>query len=169
MLGPLPPLTGGMATVVCLLRDSGLRRRSRLVVLNNGKTTRHGRSVLSGAVAQLRLLGRLLAVLVAQRTQIVHIHTCAFFAFWRDGLHALLARLLGKRVVWHIHDGSFARWLEESSALRGFLLRRLLCLARLSIVLSSASAERLRRLAPGVPWRVVANGVPIPRPAAGER
>ena len=58
MLGPLPPLTGGMATVACNLRDSDLRRWCDLETINNGKTTPEGRPLLSGVLAQAALVAQ---------------------------------------------------------------------------------------------------------------
>ena len=55
-LGPLPPLTGGMATVACNLRDSDLRHLCELETINKGKTTPEGRSLVAGVRAQAQLL-----------------------------------------------------------------------------------------------------------------
>jgi len=162
MLGPLPPLRGGMATVTDNLRRSALARQCRLTVLNNGKATPKGRSLLTGLIAQLRLLVRVVGCIRRFRTQIVHIQTCALFSFWRDSLHLLVSRALGCRVILHIHDGSFEGFLRDQPPLRGVILRRVLRMASRVIVLSRMSLESLQPLVPEAEWRVVLNGVPIP-------
>ncbi|MBE3098098.1 MAG: glycosyltransferase family 4 protein [Planctomycetes bacterium] len=171
MLGPMPPLTGGMATVVENLRQSPLADRCRLLAINNGKTTPAGRTLLAGLLAQARLAGGLLVAMRRHRAEIVHIHTCALFSFWRDILHMTACRMLGRKVVWHIHDGSFAGFMAKGSALRRGLIRTALKAGAAVIVLGEQSLRNLRPMAPDVRWRVVPNGVPVPRtmaePSAG--
>lgn len=161
-LGPLPPLMGGMATVADNLRHSRLAESCHLTAINNGKTTPEGRSLLVGIGAQLSLLARIVTVIFRQRTQIVHIHTCAMFSFWRDIIHAVVLRLLGARVVWHIHDGSFIPFLANQPPVRGAIVRFALRRGSAVIVLSNVSLEGVRPLAKKVRWRVVSNGVPLP-------
>ena len=74
-LGPLPPLTGGMATVACNLRDSDLRHLCDLETINNGKTTPEGRSLVAGVRAQAQLLYGVLSTIRRRRIQLAHIHT----------------------------------------------------------------------------------------------
>jgi glycosyltransferase involved in cell wall biosynthesis len=164
MLGPLPPLTGGMATVACNLRDSDLRRLCDLETINNGKTTAEGRPLLAGVWAQAALLWKILSTIRRGGVGVVHIHTCALFSFWRDTVHALAIRTLGCRVVWHLHDGTFPTFISEGSRFKRAVIRWSLRRAAATIVLSEATLEALRPHAPGVRWRVVPNGVPLGKP-----
>jgi glycosyltransferase involved in cell wall biosynthesis len=161
MLGPLPPLTGGMATVACNLRDSELRHWCELEVLNNGKTTPEGRLFLSGVGTQMRLLYKILSTIRRRHIRLVHIHTCALFSFWRDIVHMTAVRMLSCRVVWHLHDGTFPRFISEGSRLKRGIIRWALRRGAATIVLSHQTLEALRPHAPGVRWCVVPNGVPL--------
>ena len=169
MLGPLPPLTGGMATVTDNLRHSRLANACRLTTLNNGKTTPEGRSILAGIGAQMRLLGRVLGTVRRTRAAIVHIHTCALFSFWRDTIHMLALRVMGRRVIYHIHDGTFEAFLRDQPPVRKAILRRSLRMASRVILLSEMARASLDPLAPKVAWRVVHNGVAIPPTTGGSR
>jgi len=162
MLGPLPPLTGGMATVTDNLRRSALARECRLVVLNNGKTTPEGRSFLTGIKAQVRLLGRLAGMILKHRAEIVHIHTIQFFGFWRDCVHLAVARLLGCRVFLHNHGASFDQWAAGMGPLARGILRWSFESASGVIVLSRDWLTKLAPYAPRARWHVVPNGVPLP-------
>jgi L-malate glycosyltransferase len=164
MLGPLPPLTGGMATVACNLRDSDLKSLCDLETINNGKMTPEGRPLLAGVWAQMRLLQKILSTVRRRRIQLVHIHTCALFSFWRDIVHMMAVRAAGCRVVWHLHDGTFPRFISEGSRLKRAMIRWALRRAAATIVLSESTFEALRPYAPGVRWQVVPNGVPLGRP-----
>ena len=139
MLGPLPPLTGGMATVVDNLRKSALAESCRLEVMNNGKITQPDRSLLAGIMAQVQIGYAVINRVIAMRARIVHIHTCAKFSFWRDCLHMLAFRLLGRLVVWHIHDGSFAPFMAQGSRLRREFIRWALRCGSAVVVLSELS------------------------------
>ena len=61
MLGPRPPLIGGMSSVMSNLEASSLARQCQLIVLNNGKTTPEYRCLLLGVGVQFRMLCRIMA------------------------------------------------------------------------------------------------------------
>jgi len=160
-LGPLPPLTGGMATVANNLLHSDLADFVDLAGLNNGKTTPPGRSLLAGVWAQVRLLVRVVSAVCRRRVQVVHIHSCALFSFWRDIFHMLAVRALGCRVIWHLHDGTFQQFISEGSRIKRAIIRWALARGSAVIVLSDESLRNLRPHAPKVNWRAVPNGVPL--------
>ena len=159
MLGPQLPSVGGIATVIENLRDSVLSQRCRLKLLNTGKSTPANRSLLVGMVAQIRLFEKLSRAILSHKTQIVHIHTCSGFIFWRDCVHMLLARLLRCQVVWHIHGGCFREFVSDFGPLRKFLLKHLFQLAYCVIVLSPYWKRKLEPFAPTARWCIVPNGV----------
>jgi glycosyltransferase involved in cell wall biosynthesis len=152
-----------MATVMENLRGSALVEKCRLTVLNNGKTTPEGRSLLRGVAAQVKVLARLALCIRRERAEIVHIHTCSGFTFWRDSLHAAAARALGCRVVWHVHGAKFDEFLASLGRIRRRLAGAALRSGAAVIVLGQDWVARLKPFAPGATWRIVANGVPMPR------
>jgi len=162
MTGPLPPLTGGMATVVDNLSRSPLLGACRLAVVSTGKITPERRSLASGVAAQLKILGNVVGRIARRRPEIVHIHTCALFTFWRDIVHMAAARALGCRVVWHIHDGTFQPFFSQGPQAKRSAIRLALRAGGAVIVLSRTAVDALRPLAPEVRWRVVGNGAPLP-------
>ncbi|WP_462330385.1 glycosyltransferase family 4 protein, partial [Thiohalocapsa halophila] len=160
MLGPLPPPVGGMASVVQNLSDA-LSARLELRVVNTVKTTADDRSLWQGVAAQLRLLGRLARECLVWRPAVVHIHTCSWLTFWRNGVDVLLARLLGRRVVLHIHGAQFHRFLGGLSGARAWLARRVLRAAHRVVVLGTGWREVLSAWAEPARLVVVPNGVPL--------
>jgi glycosyltransferase involved in cell wall biosynthesis len=167
MVGPLPPPVGGMASVVANLRGA-LAPTLDVEVLNNVKTTATDRALYQGVIAQLRLLGDLAWRCLSWRPAIVHVHTCSWFNFWRNGADVLIARLLGRRVMLHIHGGQFETFLNGLGPVRAWLARRLLGLAHRVVVLSDGWKRVLDAWADPHRVVVVPNGVPVPapRPAA---
>jgi glycosyltransferase involved in cell wall biosynthesis len=163
MLGPTPPLTGGMATVVSNLKESSLAKQCQLVILNNGKTTSEDRSLTIGIASQLRFLGQLIITILRQKTDIVHIHTCSGFTFWRDCVHMALARLLARKVVLHIHGAKFDQFIADMNTLQQTLLKTAFEKAASVIVLSKEWLQKLRSFSPDAQWDVVPNGVIMPK------
>ena len=162
MLGPMPPLTGGMATVTANLWACSLRSSTRLQAINNGKLTPAGRSWGQGILAQAKLFHDILKIVRFHRIQLVHFQSCALFTFWRDTIHLCLLRLLGVKVIWQLHDGSFETFLTGGNFLRRGLIRWSLGQARATLLLSESYRDRLAPHLPGVNLQVVGNGVPVP-------
>ncbi len=161
MLGPLPPPVGGMATVVENL-VVGLRGRVAVRVLNTVKTTPADRSLWQGVVAQLRLLWRLADLCVRWQPDLVHIHTCSRFSFWRSGVDVLLARMLGRRVVVHIHGAQFHHFLAGLGAIPAWAARRVFALCASVVVLGTGWKRVLDAWTTPARVAVVPNGVPVP-------
>jgi glycosyltransferase involved in cell wall biosynthesis len=169
-VGPLPPPAGGMAAVVENLSDT-LAHHCEVRVLNTVKTTPADRSLIQGVVAQLLLLARLARWCLLWRPQIVHIHTCSRFSFWRSAGDVALARLLGRRVVLHIHGGGIGSFLDSLRPWPAGLARLTLRACTKVIVLGQGWKDIL------TPWcdtrrlEIVPNGVPVQpqRKASPER
>ena len=125
------------------------------------KTTPPGRSLAAAVRAQLALLARFVGVMRRWQPQVVHVHTCSGFSFWRSGLDVLLARTLGARAVLHVHGARFHLFLAGLGPLEGWAARRVLHACSRVVVLGQVWAERL------APWcgpdriAVVPNGVPV--------
>ncbi len=160
-VGPLPPPIGGMATVVKNLLES-LRGQCQLKHLNNAKTTAEDRPLWQGVVAQVKLLTRLVWLSVSWRPDVVHIHTCSWFTFWRNSLDVLLVRLLGRKVVLHIHGGRFDQFLSSLSGAKAMMARWIFRLSNQVIVLGEEWKKVLSGWVPEERIKVVPNGVPVP-------
>lgn len=165
-IGPLPPPVGGMSTV--LLELSGvLQGYCETQVFSNSKTTATDRSLFQAIIAQLQLLWRLARTLQNWRPDIVHIHTCSNFTFWRNGLDLMLARCFGCKTVLHIHGARFHQFLGSLGTVRAGLARAVLAKADCVVVLGQVWRERL------APWcrpdaiEVIANGVAVPSDVKG--
>lgn len=163
-LGPLPPPVGGMATVVTNLQQS-LSAHHEVRVVNNRKTTAPDRSLWQGIAAQLKLLGHFVGEIRRFRPDVVQIHTCSYNTFWRNGLDVLLARLLGRRVVLHIHGAMFHTFLDGLSHPRARLARLVFRLSHRVIALGEQWHTVLAPWAGADKVAVVPNGVPVPEQA----
>lgn len=160
-IGPLPPPVGGMASVVKNLGET-LPAFCQVRVLNNAKTTPEKRSLVEGILAQLSLLRTLAMICLAWRPKLVHIHTCSWFSFWRNAVDVAVARLLGRRVVLHIHGGQFRRFLGSLGPVRGRMARLAFRFCARVIVLGDDWKELLNQWCESERVVAVPNGVLVP-------
>jgi glycosyltransferase involved in cell wall biosynthesis len=161
MVGPRRPPVGGMATVVENLVDA-LSPDYEVRLVNNVKTTSAGRSLAQGVTSQLRLLWQLGCGCRAFRPTLVHIHTCSWSTFWRNGADVMLARALGQRVVLHVHGAEFHRFLDSLPPGRARLARLIFSLCHRIVVLGTGWKRILGSWAEPSKVAVVPNGVPVP-------
>lgn len=169
-VGPLPPPVGGMATVVQAL-TSALKGQWDVRILNTVKTTPINRSFVQAVTSQLRLMGRLVGVCLVWRPNIVHVHTCSWFSFWRSAVDVVIARSLGRHVVLHVHGGQFAEFLASLPPFKQGLARRVFALCHGVIALSDGWKGVLDRWCDPERVVVVPNGValqPVRHAAPGE-
>jgi len=167
MVGPLPPPVGGMATVVANLASAFTGPMSEgveLRVLNNVKTTPPDRHLWQGTASQLGLLWRLAAACLIWRPDVVHIHTCSWFSFWRSAGDVLAARLLLRPVLLHIHGGQFHRFLAGLPPPLAWMARRVLGLSGRVIVLSAGWKRLLDAWTNPEKVIAVPNGVAVRAP-----
>ena len=161
MTGPLPPLIGGMVTVINDLNNSSLSQKVDLVLFNTGKATIVGRSIVVAVYAKLKQYWSWRKLLRGQQQTIIHIHTCSGLSYFFDGVLILMAKFYSVPVVLHIHGAKFDLFLEELSQwqfnIAHWLLKKCACI----VVLSDSWKEKLKIIFPDVEFSVVSNGVPI--------
>jgi len=136
MLGPCAGHTGGMATVIENLESSKLSAQCNLYLLNTGKITAKNRNLFQGIFAQIKILFSLMSLIVCKRVEIVHIHTCSGFTFWRDCFHASVSKVFFCKIVWHIHGGRFHGFASHGRPLTKKILKFALASADSVIVLT---------------------------------
>ncbi len=167
MLGPAPPQIGGMVTSIDLLLKSPLRERyavNRCPTPVPGRAGRRWLRCLPTALRHTAALARLMTVLVGRRVDLLHIHTCSHFTFYRNLLDLAVARLLGRAVILHIRGGQFGRFCESAGRWGQWLIRRGLAASDAVVVVSERWRAVLQRYAGQAPVYVVPNAV---EPAEG--
>ena len=100
-------------------------------------------------------------MLKSRQNVIAHIHTCSGLTFFLDGSLLLIAKLLRRPVVLHIHGARFDQFLDELSTPLRWLARWLARRASRVVVLSETWRETLRPRLPGAHLDVIPNGVPV--------
>ena len=172
MAGPLPPMVGGMASVISALHASSLSQKVDLRLFQTGKTTPEGRSLWQGLKARVGLMWRWWQCVGQLPRPVAHIHTCSGFTFFLDGALLVAARLRGASTVLHIHGGRFDAFLDGLPPALAPVARWLARRAHVVVVLSADWRQRLQSRLPGARWAVVENGIAlgraVPRAAGGD-
>ncbi len=100
-------------------------------------------------------------LLLTKRPRIVYVPVSqAWLPFLRDCLFLVPARLFRRRVVIHLHGGSFGRFYRQSSPLMRWIIRFALGKARCAIVLGKNVVDAFDGVLPREMIRIVPNGIP---------
>ena len=171
MTGPMAPAVGGMATVIEQLLAGPLARHCTVVrrPANPLQCTGAPRRRLWRSAR--RHLGQIIDLtrdLRRNAIDVVHIHTCSGFTFYRNLVDAAVARCCGVPVALHIHGAQFDQFCARTGRLGRWFIRRGLTAADCVVVLSDRWATVLRPYAPEAAFVVVPNGVVVPE-SAGDR
>jgi len=154
LVGPVPPPYGGIPTYVKSLSESELKKRYDLILFNTAiPSTLRGfdNSVQRGYLSLLRsglydginLIAYAIFSLITfsfnmikSSPQAVHVFSCTYWGFWRNALYVLIAKLFGRKVIFHILGAIDIFYSGESGNFGKFLIRKALDLADLHIVQS---------------------------------
>jgi phenylacetate-CoA ligase len=174
MIGPPKTAVGGMRSVVNNLVAGPLRDRAEITtfaprVERRAPGSRQDDSLLerfvrlpSSVLRHLASVTDLIQAIRTTRTDIVHVHTCSGFSYYRSGLDAFAARLMGCGTVLHIHGGRFREFCESGIAAMRWLRRRIAESADGIVVLSPFWKRSLRPHVGNAAVYAIPNGVAVP-------
>ncbi len=166
VVGPAAPQVGGMVTAIETLMSGPLRDQFELVrhatpEPRGALRLREFPSLLRAVMRHAGAAWRLAATIRQRRVRLVHIHTCSYVTWHRNMVDALIARLLGCRVVLHVRGGRFEEFCRGAGPMQRRIIQMEARLAQSVVVLSEETAHSLRDYLPGVRVEVVPNGVAI--------
>lgn len=176
IVGPMPPNVGGITTFITTMLESDLVREYRFILFDTSRPILKDRTP---SVRDLRIiyylnpLGLLKStsvtlyhlllfpvVLLMTRPHIVHIHTASYWVFWENSLYLLTSKVLGAKVILHIHGGAFDEFYNNENILVKDLIRVTMSFPEKIVVLSSYWKSFLAEIV-GIKERVtiINNGV----------
>ena len=165
IVGPGSSQVGGLATFVdILLSSSYLQERYELIHLDTTRGRRGAglasRFALINIVYFVRQAIRLIRIANRCRPELIHVPMTSFWAYWKDAAFILMARMLGMKVVAHLHGGVFDRYYRQSPR----LIRRLIgwVMRRADVVIALSNGWKkflLEEVRPDINIQVVPNCV----------
>ena len=151
MVGPWPPVQGGVATFMSNVAGSRLKLKYDFIPFTtarpakpNAKGDNYGylamfrgglRRVVAGALVTLWHVFAYPWIVAWRRPSVIQIQASDFQAFWEASCYVLMGRILRRPVVLRI-GGSFNRFWESSSPLARAAIRWTLCRPTLLVVQS---------------------------------
>jgi glycosyltransferase involved in cell wall biosynthesis len=159
MVGTALDGRGGVAAVVSVLRAHGLFERERVCYVATHEEGARGAKLwaaLSGFWATLSACTR-------ERPAVVHVHAASRASFVRKSLVLLMARLTGRKTIFHLHGGGFRDYAMDACGpwMRRWIRHTLEC-SSVVITLSEGWSGFVHELAPRAKVAVVPNSVPLP-------
>jgi glycosyltransferase involved in cell wall biosynthesis len=163
-VGPDPAGPGGMSAVIAALVSSPLAARYRFDVIPTYRDSHPIRRLLLFACSLLALV----RWCGTPGPRIVHVHMAARGSMYRKACVVVVARLMQRPVVLHLHagPGDLTEFIERLGRPRRLVLRKTFRLATCVLSVSASGAETLRRLLVDLDVTVVPNAPPSVSSAA---
>lgn len=163
IVGPTPPPYNGMSVATDYLLRSAVAERFEVVHLDTADRRglgNVGRFDLANVVGALNHGCRFLTLMLRRRPDIVYIPIAQNrLGFLRDCLFLMPARLLGARVIVHIHGGHFGRFFASSGSVLKCLIKSTVGHAAAVVVLGETLRSMLDGVVPANRVVVVPNGI----------
>ncbi|MGK5027844.1 glycosyltransferase family 4 protein [Janthinobacterium sp. RB2R34] len=159
LLGPALDAVSGVTTHLNQLFHCSLARDFQLVhfqVGSEGRRESRLHKLLRFAWSPFQFL----QALRVQQPQIVHINTSMEQkSYWRDLAYLLVAKAMGKRVLYQVHGGALPQVFFRGKPLLTGLLRRVLHLPDAVVLLAQCELRAYRSFDAGLPLEVIPNAI----------
>lgn len=158
LIGILPPPINGQSIAFQLLtKELG----GEILTLRSKRHEDFGGKFLK-MFAFLGLIFRLIFKLISKKYHVYHTPSQSQEGFFRDFPIVFLSKLLGSKVVVHIHGGNYDGFYESQSKFFRYLIRKMLMMTDNIIVLSD-NLKKMLDFEPklGSKIKVVPNGLPF--------
>jgi glycosyltransferase involved in cell wall biosynthesis len=133
MVGPMPPLIGGIATHISDLLNSNLNDNFDLIPFTTSRPSNknkissvHNYRVISDFPLVFLIKCIIITayhlllypfILIKQKPNLVHVHSSSYWSFWENSFYVLIAKLLKNKVVLHIHGSDFDDFYSNSPSM----------------------------------------------------
>lgn len=124
IVGPDLKGKGGISTVILTY--------SKMFETFNYVCTVKNKNALTKFFDLLVALFRYVKKLVIDPVEIVHIHTASYIDFYRNALFVIIANILGKRILLHIHGAEFELFYDKHTAFVSYICKKATTLAVVS-------------------------------------
>ncbi len=158
LVGPMPPTKGGVTTFMLNLMNSPLRDEFHFVPFTTSRPPKKNvienwgyramlrggvRRIGAGAAVTLWHIGKFPFAVIAGRIELVQIQACDYQVFWESALYAVMARALGRKVLFRI-GGAFDVFHGQASALEKRLIAAVLQWPHVVIAQSGFARDYIR-------------------------
>jgi glycosyltransferase involved in cell wall biosynthesis len=159
MVGPVPPPTGGIASVLDDIVSSQLSEDYQFEVFRKSEGFPKGFEGRIGRnVYRLFRYGRFFLKVIFKRYDFIHIHSSTM-VFFGNSIFMLLARIAGTKVLLHMHGTDWPRFYDNDTESRKRRKKKALSWSTKIIVLYKLWKDEIEKLGVKAETRVVRNFV----------
>ena len=145
IVGPNPDLFGGIAQYISGIFNSSLSKDYNLIHCETGIGKSRNLSTFSAIKRMANQLYSIIMITKTANIDLIHIHTASWRSFWRYSIFILVAKLLGKKTLLHIHGAQFKEFYHGRNFIGRYLIRSVLGMCNSMILLSSPACS-IRKL-----------------------
>lgn len=146
---------GGVSAVVNVYRQAGLFERWSIEYVASHEDGSRVRKL----TVFVRSLVRFLWLMKCGKLGILHVHSASDASFWRKAVFVAITLTVGRPVVFHLHGGGFAEFVDSLGPLRRRVVRWLLERVSCIICLSAGWARILQGICPRAKITVIRNPI----------
>jgi glycosyltransferase involved in cell wall biosynthesis len=163
LVGQSPPPYNGMSVATELVKKalSGAVAVTHLDTADRRSLANVGRLDFRNVLLAFMHGAKCLWILLSKRPEVVYVPISqAWLPFLRDCLFLIPARILGRKVIIHLHGGRFGQFYSETSPVMRVIIRYAIGDVALAIVLGANVANAFDGILPRKRIRIVPNGIP---------
>lgn len=149
---------GGMLSVVEGYLADGLFSRYNVTLLYSHVEG----SFYLRLLAAIKAFMQLLQLLIRCRVSLVHCHSAMKTSFWRKSLFALISRLAGVPVIFHLHGSEMKSFVNAQPVLIRRLIGWILAKQSAVVVLSGSWSSYLKSISPRANVVILSNYIDLP-------
>lgn len=149
---------GGMRSVVEGYVADGFFSRWNVVLLDSHVEGGLALRLATAIKAFLRLVG----LILRRRVGLVHCHSAMRTSFWRKSLFALVSRMAGVPVIFHLHGSEMKPFVEAQPAALQQIIGWILAQQSVVVVLSESWLRYVKSISPRAHVEIVPNYVELP-------
>lgn len=143
MLGSAREVRGGISSVVNAYFNSTLSRKYNIIYIPSHIDGNKPAKLIQ-FIKSLFLFQK---YIFSKRVGIVHIHSASRASFYRKSIFVILSKILGKKIVFHIHGAEFNIFYHrEAGYIKKYFIRKVICLADELIVLSEQWKKDIEKM-----------------------
>lgn len=164
IIGPGTFSVGGISEYINNLMNSHLKENYNFQLLNTFKIKDKS---LKSSISMRNIFNLILNILdltdniILNKPRLIHIHTSSYWGFWEKSVYVIIAKLMGIKVILHIHGGGFKKFYDNSHNTLKYIIRFVLERTDLNIVLTSNWLNYFKNIAPAGRYSVSSNYVNI--------
>lgn len=154
-----PPYLGGIENVIATILASKLSSIYTFNIFDTYRTPDPKRTLIEKILFATTLPIRCALSIKKTQPDLVHIHFCSKIDFWKHAICLFTAKAMRKKIIFHLHGGSFDKFYNQYHPFMKCIIRFILRRADMMVALSEYWKNFLTSFMDGNKIRIVPNPI----------